>query len=371
MKTFHCDKCGQQVFFENVRCEHCGSMLGYQPELQEINAFAAVNETLWSSLHAANAGKLYKQCRNYAQEGICNWMLPVESPHELCPSCRLTTTIPPLNEQNRLYWQRLETAKRRLLYTLWELHLQPSPKWDDPQEGLAFEFLQDMPDLHVLTGHANGVITINIAEADPAYREQMREKLREPYRTLLGHFRHESGHYYFDRLIVPSTWMEPFRELFGDERQDYAAGLEKNYREGPPPHWEQYYISSYASCHPWEDWAETWAHYLHMIDTLDTAFSTGMMLRPRVPGEPELRMQAQPLNTAAFDDLMKEWFSLTYALNSLNRSVGTPDPYPFALSPVVMQKLRFVHDVILEHHRSRQMSEAAVQGDQGDSVIPV
>src|SRR5690606_7148219 len=160
-----------------------------------------------------------------------------------------------------------------------------------------------MPDLHVMTGHANGVITINIAEADPAYREQMREKLREPYRTLLGHFRHESGHYYFDRLIVPSTWLEPFRELFGDERQDYAAALQKNYAEGPPEDWDQTFISSYASCHPWEDWAETWAHYLHMIDTIDTAFATGMMLRPRVPGEPELRIEAQPLTMASFDDL--------------------------------------------------------------------
>ena len=348
MKTFHCDKCGQQVFFENIRCENCGGMLGYQPEHRAISTFEPAGDMAWRSLNPANAGKLYKQCINYSREDVCNWMLPADAPGELCASCQLTQIIPALSsEQNRRYWARLEAAKRRLLYSLWELHLQPKSKHDDPENGLAFQFLEDTPGNKVLTGHASGLITLNIAEADPAHREKTREQMHEPYRTLLGHFRHESGHYYFDRLIVGTEWLEPFRALFGDERQDYAQALQTHYNNGPQEGWEQRYISSYASSHPWEDWAETWAHYLHMVDTLDTAFACGMALLPKKPAEPELIIEERPLRTSAFDDLMAEWFALTYVLNSLNRSIGMPDAYPFTLSTPVIQKLRFIHDVVL------------------------
>lgn len=347
MKTFHCDKCGQQVFFENVRCEHCGGMLGYQPEHRAISTFEPAGEGVWRSLNAANAGLLYKQCINYSREDVCNWMLAADAPNELCASCQLTHIIPALSsEKNRLYWKRLEAAKRRLLYSLWDLHLQPTPKLDDPDTGLAFEFLEDMPNKRVMTGHANGLITLNIAEADPAHRERTREQMGEPYRTLLGHFRHESGHYYFDRLIVGTEWVEPYRALFGDEREDYGEALQRHYQNGAPPDWEQRYISSYASSHPWEDWAETWAHYLHMVDTLDTAYACGMMLKPKKPDEPALRIEERPVRSNAFDDIIHEWFALTYVLNSLNRSVGMPDPYPFTLSTPVIDKLRFVHEVV-------------------------
>lgn len=347
MKTFHCDKCGQLVFFENVRCENCGAMLGYQPEHRTISSFEPAGEGLWRSLNPANAGLLYKQCINYSQEDVCNWMLPAEAEQDLCASCQLTRIIPTLSKpQNRIYWKRLEAAKRRLLYTLWELHLQPRSKLDDQDTGLAFEFLEDTPDNKVMTGHSNGLITLNIAEADPARREEMREKMHEPYRTLLGHFRHESGHYYFDRLVVDTPWIDEFRELFGDERADYAEALQTHYKNGPPEDWEQRYISSYASSHPWEDWAETWAHYLHMIDTLETAFATGMTLRPKKPGEPEMIIEERPLKADSFDDMMSDWFALTYVLNSLNRSVGMPDAYPFTLSTPVLRKLRFVNDVV-------------------------
>jgi hypothetical protein len=348
MKTFHCDKCGQQVFFENVFCETCGSTLGYQPEYSEVNSFEATKEGLWRSLHQRNAGRLYKKCINYAQENVCNWMIDATSPHDLCASCQLTRVIPNLsNDNNRMYWHRLESAKRRLLYSLWELRLQPSPK-QEIDNGLAFEFLEDMPDKRVMTGHDSGIITINIAEADPAQREGTREQMHEPYRTLLGHFRHESGHYYFDRLIPGTHWQNPFRTLFGDERQDYATTLERHYQNGPPLNWNEHYISSYASSHPWEDWAETWAHYLHMYDTLDTAHACGMTLRPHKAGEPELVIEKRPEKEESFDEMMNDWFALTYVLNSLNRSVGMPDAYPFTLSTPVLEKLRFVHDVVKE-----------------------
>jgi hypothetical protein len=353
-----------------VRCENCAGMLGYQPEHHAISTFEPADGGLWRSLNPANEGLLYKQCINYSKEDVCNWMLAADAPSELCVSCQLTRTIPALStEKNRVYWKRLEAAKRRLLYSLWELNLQPTPKLNDPQAGLAFEFLEDMPNKRVMTGHADGLITLNIAEADPAHREKTREQMHEPYRTLLGHFRHESGHYYFDRLIADSAWIGRFRELFGDERQDYAQCLQQHYENGPPDDWEQRFISSYASSHPWEDWAETWAHYLHMIDTLDTAFACGITVKPKKPREPELVIEQQPLRIASFNEMMTDWFALTYVLNSLNRSVGTPDPYPFTLSPPVMEKLHFVHEVIIAHCKKQQVAPEASAENAGAIAV--
>jgi hypothetical protein len=353
MKTFHCDKCGQLVFFENVRCERCGSILGYVPERMGIYAFEEDGSGVLRSPDPLLGGRTYKKCINYSREDVCNWMLEADAPGELCASCRLTRVIPTLSsEQNRLYWKRLEAAKRRLLYTLWALHLQPTPKLNDPEAGLAFEFLENTPAQHVVTGHADGVITVNIAEADPAYREKTREEMGEPYRTLLGHFRHESGHFYFDRLLTGSDRLDRFRALFGDERQDYAASLKTHYDNGPPPDWNQRFVSAYASMHPWEDWSETWAHYLHMVDTLDTAYACGMTLKPKLAGEPELVFDKQPARSVDFDVILDDWFSLSYVLNSLNRSVGMPDPYPFTLSTPVIDKLRFVHDTVRSRNRA-------------------
>jgi hypothetical protein len=357
MKTFHCDKCGHQVFFENTQCGNCGSKLGYQPELHTISSFEPAGGNAWRSLNKANAGALFRECVNYSIEGVCNWMLPAESVEHLCSSCQLTRVIPALTStKNRIYWQRLEAAKRRLLYSLWELHLQPKPKTSGVTGGLSFEFLEVQPNKRVMTGHLNGVITLNIAEADAAHRERTREQMDEPYRTLLGHFRHESGHYYFDQLIVGTEWHMPFREVFGNEMLDYNEALRQHYRNGPPFDWDQRFISSYASCHPWEDWAETWAHYLHMIDTLDTAFACGVTVKPKKPLEPELLIEARPLRMTVFEDLMADWFALTYVLNSLNRSIGMPDPYPFTLSNLAMDKLHFIHKVIL----AKRQSEAAL-----------
>jgi hypothetical protein len=247
----------------------------------------------------------------------------------LCLSCQLTRTIPDQPE-NLLRWQRLEAAKRRLVYTLLALDL--------PRDGLTFDFLVPQADQPVLTGHARGVITINATEADDEARELARVNLNEPYRTLLGHFRHESGHYYFDQLVAPDP--HEFRHLFGDERQDYAEALQRHHENGPPPDWlEQGFISAYASSHPWEDWAETWAHYLHMVDTLETADAFGLKVQ---------RLQAEAGQQTAFHRLLEGWVPLTLALNSLNRSMGLQDLYPFVLSQAAIDKLRFVHQRIVE-----------------------
>ena len=218
-----------------------------------------------------------------------------------------------------------------------------------------------------MTGHDNGLITLNIAEADDAHRERTRTAMGEPYRTLLGHFRHEIGHYYFDRLVAGTPWLEPFRELFGDESADYAEALEAYYRDGAPADWEQSYISAYATMHPWEDWAETWAHYLLSSTCSTPRPPYGLALLPDDPNEPTLTDQT-PVEDASFDNLMKRWFPLTYALNSLNRSLGLADAYPFTLAPKVIEKLRFVHKVIASADSSssepmpKQISESAQPG---------
>jgi hypothetical protein len=253
------------------------------------------------------------------------------------------------HDAHRQAWFKLETAKRRLVYTLQQLRLPLRSKKADAEHGLAFEFRAEASGQPVLTGHANGLITINIAEADDAIRERHRANLHEAYRTLLGHFRHESGHYYWDRLVFNSEHLDAFRALFGDERQDYPAALQRHYAQGAPANWQSNFISAYATSHPWEDWAESWAHYLHMIDVTETAVSCGLTLRPRHPNDPLLEPDAKLLGRRRFEAVIDAWFGVTYVLNNLNRSLGQQDAYPFVLSDPIIEKLRFVHQAIEDH----------------------
>jgi hypothetical protein len=350
MHSFHCDHCQQLIFFENVRCVRCDHLLAYLPDLEVVGSLEPVCGNLWRSPLPQAAGRLYRLCANYMQENVCNWAVPADDPQLLCQSCRLTRVIPDLSQPgNRVAWYQLEVAKRRLLYSLLHLGLPVVNKAEDPEHGLAYEFLAD-PDVPgaapVLTGHSNGVITINIAEADDVEREKRRHQLHEPYRTLLGHFRHESGHYYWDRLLKDSDRLAAFRDVFGDERADYSAALTQHYQQGAPADWAQRFVSAYASAHPLEDWAETWAHYLHMTDALETAMSCGVALQPLRPDEPALPSATQGARPGSFEDLINAWFPLTYMLNNLNRSLGLPDGYPFVLSTLAIAKLRFVHETI-------------------------
>jgi hypothetical protein len=277
------------------------------------------------------------------------------NPRLLCIACRLNRTIPDLSSpENGMLWGRLEAAKRRLVSSLLALQLPVDSRVDqDPQRGLAFDFLRSLPGgPRVMTGHDGGIITINIEEADNAARERIREELHEPYRTLLGHLRHEVGHYYWDRLVAGSQWLEDFRKLFGDERQNYTAALQRNYQQGPAPGWNQQHVSAYASVHPWEDWAETWAHYLHMVDILDTSLSFGLDTR-------SLEMEIEPFGRDAlfrpndagakrFLSFLNAWIELTAVLNELSRSMGHPDLYPFALPHPAVAKLHFIHLVVVQ-----------------------
>ncbi|MEJ8839263.1 zinc-binding metallopeptidase family protein [Ramlibacter sp. AN1133] len=373
MKTFHCQFCGHPVFFENVQCLQCGSALAFLPDRLNMSAIEEVpdgDEGLWRPRgRGRKASALrYRLCHNHTTQNACNFAVPAQDPNRLCVSCRLTRVLPDLSvPENPLRWYRLETAKRRLFYTLAKLGLVAANPPAGSADGPVFEFLADLPGQPVMTGHAQGVITLNVAEADDAERVRRREEMHEPYRTLLGHLRHESGHYYWDRLIDEGGRAESFRGVFGDERQDYQQALQAHYaRGGTVPDWQESFVSQYASAHPWEDWAETWAHYLHMVDLLETAAAYNTRLR--IPGqELEVEEVVNPLETGYpdFETLVEQWVPLTLLLNSLNRSLGQEDAYPFALSPGALDKLRYVHDVISETRSHAPAKGAEPQKNKG------
>jgi len=348
MEVFACQACGQVLYFENVLCERCGHSLGYLPDRATISAIEPDNEA-WRALAASDVQ--YWFCGN-TELGVCNWMLPVASGERLCIACRLNKTIPDIAvAENLALWAKLEAAKHRLIYSLLKLRLPLKNQADDPEGGLGFEFLDKDYVPHgqgVLTGHDNGTITIVLDEADDAKREHARVKLGEPYRTLLGHFRHEVGHYFWNLLVRDGGQIEAFRAVFGSEDQDYAAALQSHYANGPPADWQQNFVSAYASAHPWEDFAETWAHYLHIVDTLETARSFGITVKAR--GDFGLDKDAaiafDPHSAPSIEQLVDQWLPLCFAANSMNRSMGHPDLYPFVLAPAAIGKLGYIHTLI-------------------------
>jgi hypothetical protein len=352
MKLFACDNCQQTLFFENSRCVNCGEALGYVPEAAALvtlrNPVADVEGTFDVAL-SGEPTRRCRQCRNTREHDACNWLVPADSEADYCASCALSEVIPDLSDPyNDQVWRRIEAAKRRLLYTLLALKLPVAPR-DADGHGLAFRFMKGTEEKPVMTGHDDGVITLNVDEADFAFRENMREKMGEGYRTVLGHLRHEIGHYYWDVLVRDGARLDAFRESFGDERRDYEEALEHHYEFGPPLGWNESFISAYASMHPWEDWAETWAHYLHMVDTLETARSHGLTVRVPVAEKPGERIATERLAFYDFESLTTGWNAVTLALNSLNRSMGMKDAYPFVLNAPVLDKLRFVHDLVTSH----------------------
>lgn len=371
MKTFHCTACQALVFFENTRCLTCGHSLAFVPDRMRLlsleerdGSWVAVEPSSDgastggnSSDHpASTSAEALRLCANYTDHGVCNWAIPADSPDSLCAACRLTHVIPDLSVPgNQQAWLKLETAKRRLVFDLLSLDLPLHGKRSDPVGGVEFQFLSDVVTVNgdrsrVLTGHDNGLITINVAEADDVHRESQRLRHNEPYRTLLGHFRHEIGHFYWDRLIQGTDRLQPFRQIFGDEQMDYQAALAAHYDRGAPPDWADHYVSAYASTHPWEDWAESWAHVMHMVDALETAHEVGLSVRPPRRDEPALAIpaKASQARIGDFDQLVQEWYALTYVLNNLTRGLGLPDAYPFVLCGPVIEKLRFICSTMSE-----------------------
>jgi hypothetical protein len=357
MITFTC-QCGNKLHFENSQCLACGSKLGFLPDENSLSSLVPIEGNRYL---AATNNKSYKSCKNYHEHEVCNWMVSDNDKSDLCQSCRLTEIIPDLTKADNIkLWYRIEKAKRRLLYTLNYLGLPIEGHDVDPEFGLSFRFMADKslpsefndefsPNERVMTGHSTGTITINLAEADPSTREETREKMNERYRTLLGHFRHESGHYYWDKLVRDSRWIDEYHELFGDETRDYQAALEYFYANGPIEGWEKSWISAYASAHPWEDFAETWAHYLHMIDTLETAHDFGFSVRGQTAAsESPMQYASGYFLGISVSELLDDWIRLTAALNAMNRSMGLGDVYPFVLSDQIVRKLDMVHRLVAD-----------------------
>jgi len=350
MKNFRCTSCEQTIVFENTLCGNCGHRLGFLPDILDMTAVEPEGER-WIALAARD--RRYRFCKNWELQG-CNWLTaPGE---EFCVACRHNRTIPDLSDPSRhLMWRKTEQAKRRLFYSLMRLGLP----LENAQEPLVFDFVAHTPTApKPVMGHSNGVITITVEESDDATREGHREAMGEPYRTLLGHFRHEIGHYYWDLLVRDAGQLEAFRELFGDERADYDTAL-RAYYEHKDAELSESFISVYASSHPWEDFAETFAHYLHIVDTLETARAMGVSLRPF--SRAELAVAFDPYRSFNVKDLVETWLHLAFAVNNLNRSMGQPDLYPFVLSPKVAQKIGFVIKLVQGHARRLERGACAAE----------
>lgn len=340
MIHFCCSICQNVLFYENSACLQCGAEIGFDPESRRMVTLGGNSN--------------HQRCRNGAEHQVCNWVVPRSGDYSLCVSCQLNRVIPDLSlHDNVVAWARMEAAKRRVLYTLAAIGLHPTSKAVAP-DGLAFDFLRATPGQPVLTGHDHGIIVINLDEADDAHRERMRTSLGEPYRTLVGHFRHEIGHYYWNLLIQARGEDHPlfqeWRALFGDERLDYCEALQRHYRQGAPPNWARTYISSYATTHPWEDWAETWAHYLHIIDGVETAGDFGWQSEdvpiPFTPFEATEIALANHGTDPRFLQLVNSWAKLAPALNEIALSLGQGNLFPFVFTAAAVRKIHFVHMLV-------------------------
>jgi hypothetical protein len=349
MRTYQCS-CGNRIFSENVQCMACHAELGFCPHCRNLVALIPQQNGLYQCGNASCGGELEK-CSNYTTHHVCNRCLAPataaddnQTAERLCDCCRFNTTIPDLTvDGNHKKWAALESAKRRLFYDLGLLGLPYGTKADGIEPSLAFAFKADVqPDQpwlaageteKVYTSHSSGLITINLLEADPVEREKLRVGMREAHRTLIGHFRHEIGHFYWDVLVKGQREAE-CAAVFGDHNNPtYQDALATYYQTGPRPDWRQYFVSAYATMHPWEDFAETWAVYLDITSTLETAANVGF------PG------QTDPAQ-ADLDHMVRRLQELALSLNEINRNQGLPDVVPEVLGPPVVEKLRYIHQLV-------------------------
>lgn len=353
MRLYRCDNCGNAIHFENRACVNCGMRLGFMPETLAMHTVQLdADGERWRRLDQQQF--VYRFCPNAVWD-ICNWLVPAESPEPYCEACRHNGLVPDPNTETGLKrWRAISDAQRHLFYSFLRWDLPRPTRAEDPQGGLIFDLKNDdiLPDgtcAPALIGHDEGRIVIRTAEADDLTREQMREQMNEPYRTLLGHFRHETGHFIWNRMVRDADGgrrLNAFRDVFGDERQDYSEALKQHYDNGSPPNWQASYISDYATTHPWEDFAECFAHVLHIVDSLETAHIYGIALAPLSHQELTAYANFDPYAVLDFNKIAEVWIPLSVALNSIHHSMGERDLYPFILGPAVTKKLDWVHKVI-------------------------
>jgi hypothetical protein len=350
MRLFHCDNCGNSIHFDNRTCLNCGFRLGFVPEALSLHAMQLdADGQRWRRVDKAQF--VYRFCAN-AVHDICNWLVPADSPESFCIACRYNGLVPDPNTADGLRrWRAIGEAQRHLFYSFLRWNLPRPGRREDPEGGLLFDLKDDeiLPDgscKPALIGHDEGHIVIRTAEADDLTREQAREQMNEPYRTLLGHFRHETGHFIWNKMVRDPGKFDGFRAVFGDERIDYADALDKHYKQGPPPGWGSSYISYYATSHPWEDFAECFAHVLHIVDSLETAHIYGIALAPLSHGEMTAFANFDPYTVLDFEKIAAVWIPLSVALNSIHHSMGERALYPFILTSTIKAKLAYVHGLI-------------------------
>ena len=323
---FYCE-CGAPVYFDDHQCLSCGSRIGFDPDEMKFRIIAD------------NSAKQYPICRNGKDYGVCNWIAHPKATEGLCLGCQFNRFIPNLGKpENISRWNVLERAKKRLLFSLMRLGILIKTGHQSPDDGLLFDFLENQssnptdPAKKITTGYLRGVITINVLEAEPVARVEQKVAANEVYRTVLGHMRHESGHYLWSKLEGNSYLTKKFRNLFGEENEDYNEALKTFYQHGARQNWAKDFITHYASSHPLEDWAETWGHYIHITDGIETAENFGLV--------------TEGIGTQNFATKIETWQSITIKLNEMNRSMGKEDLYPFTINEITKEKLMFADDVI-------------------------
>jgi len=352
VRLFRCPRCSTVAFIETTACGGCGLEMGLHPPTLSMRAAPAQGTDI--------DGTWWFPCVNRPWD--CNWLAQADSGSGRCLACRLTRNRP--DNDDTLALEKLASAsadKRRLLVQLADLGLPVTP-WYEKEGGLGFDLLSSRSTgSRVTIGHANGIVTIDLAESLDAHREALRISLGEPYRTMLGHFRHEVGHYYQWILVEQTDWIDECRTVFGDERASYRDAIARHYRTGAPRDWAENFISEYATMHPWEDFAECFAHYLHLTATLATAaggnLSVWMEGVPQVP-DGEIRPRTSYAD-ASMDQILADWLPLAMFFNRVNNAMGKRDLYPFGISPPVARKLDFVHRVVTASRVEHPLSVAS------------
>ncbi|KAA5539180.1 hypothetical protein FYK55_24995 [Roseiconus nitratireducens] len=329
MRNFDC-RCGAALFFHSEQCVRCKSATAMCANCRQV---AAVDDLNDGTVQCSNCGTHMRFCGNRVQNAICNGGVRAESADALCRYCSLNQIVPDLSMPgNREKWLSIERAKHRVLYDVDRIGFPIITDAGDGRAILRFEFKSSTAE-PVTTGHTSGLITMNIAEADSVQREQTRVQFGEPQRTLVGHFRHELGHYFWDVCVNPSR-LDEYRQLFGDERNpDYVTAQQQYYSGGPPDDWWTTYVSEYATMHSWEDFAETFNAYLDMIAIVGTSAHFH-----------RLRVDAD-VDGGDFQQLLTAYQDIGIVANELNRDMGMLDLVPEVFTPPVVQKMRFVHSL--------------------------
>lgn len=334
MHVFHCDRCGAILPFDAATCGSCDAIIGYVGDDRRLRVLSPTADPAVFRLDGAD--QLVWHCLNAAWG--CNWTVPNEADNTWCRSCQLTRGRPDVGRPDAVAaWVEAEAAKRRLVHQLDGVGLPIVVRSDANPDGLAFDLVH-LPGEGGITGHLDGVVTLDLTETDEVHRDDLRRRLGEPFRTVIGHLRHEVGHHYWGYLVQPGDGLDEFHDLFGDPELDYAAAIDQYYATATADWDATRFISSYATSHPHEDWAETWAHYLHITDALDTAVAHDL-----VPPDSAGLLIGDHVGALEFGEILDAWRPINRAVSAVAATLGTPPPYPFEPSGRVIDKLSFVH----------------------------